>query len=113
MPLYAVIGLDHEPHAMALRDSVRTEHRQYYLDNAIGVRLAGAFYQEQNQCGTLLIVEAGSEGEIRDWLAQEPFCRAGVYRDLRILEWRQAFNSLEQSGWPDVSSALARGQPQR
>lgn len=99
MTLYAVVGFDHEPHAMSLRDSVRPEHRAYYLNSCLNIRMAGAFYRDENQCGTLVIVEASSEEVVRKWLDSEPFCQAGVYRDLEIREWRPALNVLEQHHW--------------
>jgi uncharacterized protein YciI len=99
MPLYAVIGLDHPPHSMALRDRWRAEHRSYFLGNDRPIKLAGAMYDsDENQCGTLAIFEADSIDEVWDWYRREPFYTNGVYKNIHIVEWRLALNALEPTG---------------
>ncbi len=101
MPLYAVIGYDHPPHSMALRDRVRTEHREYYYQNDDPIRFAGALYDEEgNQKGSLLVFEAESPKQVQAWFAEEPFYANGVYKDFHIIEFGQALNRLEPSEWP-------------
>ena len=101
MPLYAVTGFDHPPHSMALRDRLRTEHRDYFLANDQAVKLAGAMYDNDgNQCGTLVIFEASTIDEVWDWFRREPFYKGGVYKDFHIVEWRLALNALTPTdGW--------------
>jgi uncharacterized protein YciI len=94
MPLYAVIGFDHLPHSMALRDQLRAEHRAYVQQQDQGTRLAGAMY------GTLKIFEANSAEEVWAWYREEPFFRNNVYKELHVVEWRLALNTLERTnGW--------------
>ena len=101
MALYAVIGYDHPPHSMALRDSNRVEHRNYYHQNDEAIRFAGALCDDEgNQKGSLIIFEAESAEHVRTWFADEPFYSGGVYKDLHIIECRQVLNRLEQSEWP-------------
>ena len=101
MALYAVIGLDHPPHSMDLRDRFRPEHRAYYketLDQHL--QFAGALLDDDdNPCGTLLIFEAESAGQPRALLANEPFCKEGVYKDLHIIRWFGALNRLPAVEW--------------
>jgi len=100
MPLYAVIGFDHPPHSMELRDMNRQEHRAYELANDQGTRLAGALYDANgNQCGTLKIVEADNAAEVWDWYGREPFFNHDVYQTLHVIEWRLALNRLQQMEW--------------
>lgn len=100
MPLYAVVGIDHPPHSMALRDRVRPEHRAYVKGNDRLLRLAAVMLDPAgNQQGTLLIFEADSLETVRAWAQQEPFCRSGVYRDLHIAEIRVAMNRIGLSDW--------------
>jgi uncharacterized protein YciI len=100
MPLYAVIGFDHPPHSMALRDNFRAEHRAYVQAHDEGIRLAGAFYDTVgNQCGTLIIFEANGAEDVREWYRKEPFYKNDAYKDFHVIEWRLAFNQLERTGW--------------
>lgn len=107
MPYFAVIGFDHPPHQMELRDKFRAEHRAYAEANGGTTRLAGALYDGQgNQCGTLKIFEAESADEVRNWYANEPFMNNGVYKELHIIEWKLARNELPQTnGWDKAYQA--------
>jgi uncharacterized protein YciI len=111
MPLYAVIGFDHPPHSMPLRDEFRAEHRSFALENDRGTRLAGAMFDAQgNQCGTLMICEAASAGQVRELYRREPFYRNNVYKEFHVVEWHLALNRLEPTGgWlPNYPTRLAR-----
>jgi uncharacterized protein len=104
MPLFAVIGLDVPPHSMPLREAHRAAHRDYVLAQDRPVRLAGAMYDRQdNQCGSLLILEAPDADSVRAWFEQEPFYRNGVYGQFVVVEWRLALNRLPPM--PDWRSA--------
>jgi uncharacterized protein len=99
MPLYAVIGFDHLPHSMPLRDEFRAAHRSFTLAHDQGARLAGALFDAQgNQCGTLNIFEAQSAEEVRALYRKEPFYRNNVYREFHVVEWRLALNRFEPTG---------------
>jgi uncharacterized protein len=100
MPLYAVIGFDHPPRSMTLREKFRAEHRTYVQTHDEATRMAGAFYDNQgNQCGTLMIFEANSAEDVWDWYRREPFYKNNVYKEFNVVEWRLAFNQLERTGW--------------
>lgn len=99
MPLYAVIGFDHRPHSMPLRDELRARHRAYTLANDQGTRLAGAMFDaDGNQCGTLNIFEAPSAEQVWELYRQEPFYQNNVYREFHVVEWRLALNRFEPTG---------------
>lgn len=101
MPLFAVIGLDHEPHAMDLRDRHRDEHRAYVTSNDSGIAFVGACLDEAgNQCGSLYIFEADSQEEVRDWLAREAFVRNGVYQHLVVRRFMLGKNTIPLQSWP-------------
>ena len=96
MPLFAVIGLDVPPHSMPLREAHRTAHRDYVLARDQPIRLAGAMYDgHDNQCGSLLILEAADADSVRAWCEQEPFHSNGVYGQFVVVEWRPALNRLQ------------------
>lgn len=65
------------------------------------IRFATAMLDgEGNQRGSIYFFEADSEETVRTWLAQEPFCAAGVYADLQIVEISPACNRLPRLEWP-------------
>ena len=100
MPYFAVIGLDHPPHSMPIREKFRAEHRAYSQGQGQMTRFAGALYDaEGNQCGTLKIFEADNAEQVRNWYLNDPFFKNGVYRDFHVIEWRLAFNQFEPTGW--------------
>jgi uncharacterized protein YciI len=104
MPLFAVIGLDHPPHAMDRRDPLRAEHRTYVKDNDAPIRLAAVLVDDDaNQCGTLYLFEAANQGQVREWLANEPFVVGDVYRDLVVREVNLAHQMLPLKSWKVVS----------
>jgi len=101
MPLFALIGLDHPPHAMARRDAVRTDHRRYVLSNEATIALVGPFVDDDgNQCGSFYIFDAESDQQVRDWLANEPFIQEGVYADVIIRRFELGMNRLQAQNWP-------------
>ena len=101
MPLYAVIGFDPPPHHMKLRDQMRSAHRAFVTENDQMIRFATALLDGQgNQQGSIYFFEADSAATVREWLAQEPFCAAGVYKDLHLAEISPACNRLPLLEWP-------------
>jgi uncharacterized protein YciI len=111
MPLYALIGFDHPPHSMPLRDEFRAEHRSFALENDQGTRLTGAMFDAQgNQCGTLTICEAASAQQVRELYRMEPFYRNNVYKEFHVIEWLPALNRFEPTGgWlPNYPARIGR-----
>lgn len=100
MAYFIVVGLDHPPHSMALREAHRGDHRDHVLRHDADIRLAGAVVDDAgNQAGSIYVFEADSADQVRDWLAQEPFVKQGVYRDLQVLRWTPVLNRLPAADW--------------
>lgn len=100
MAYFIVVGLDHPPHSMALREVHRADHRDHVLRHDADIRLAGAVVDDAgNQAGSIYVFEADSADQVRDWLAQEPFVKQGVYRDLQVLRWTPVLNRLPATDW--------------
>jgi uncharacterized protein YciI len=110
MPLFAVIGLDHPPHDMARRQASQMDHRRYVLTHDEPIALTGAMLDEAgSQCGSFYLFEAESEQQVRDWFEQEPFFKAGIYKDfvvrrfllgrtlLPIQDWGMSKTDLDQT----------------
>lgn len=101
MPLFAVIALDHPPHAMDRRDAARAEHREYVVAHDQPIAFVGVMTDDDgNQCGSLYVFEAENEQQVRDWLAKEPFVAGGVYRDVIVRNFMTGLNRLPLQDWP-------------
>lgn len=101
MALFAVIGLDHPPHAMARRDAARAEHRAYVLSHDAPIMLVGPFLDDDgNQCGSFYIFQADDEQQVRAWLQPEPFVAQDVYAELIIRRFEPGLNRLPMQDWP-------------
>jgi uncharacterized protein YciI len=86
MPLFTVVGYDHRPHSMALRDSVRPEHREYWYKSDDDTKYSGTQLDPKgNHKGSLMIFEAEYPEHIRAWYEEEPFHKRGVYKDFHII----------------------------
>jgi uncharacterized protein YciI len=106
MPLFAVIGLDHPPHAMARRDAARAEHRRYVVENDERIVFVGVCTDEDdNQCASFYVFDAESEQQVRDWLAQEPFVQGDVYGQLIVRRFLMGVNRLGAQDWPVRAAA--------
>lgn len=94
MPYFSVIGIDH-PQGLALRDSVRQQHRRYVADNQAPITFVGPFLNDAGeQCGSFYIFELEDQAAVEQWLEQEPFVQAGVYTSLTIHRFQLGKNQL-------------------
>lgn len=110
MPLYAVIGLDDPLRSRELRTGERDAHRAYFRANADKARFAGAVYgADGEQCGSMMVFEAESAESLSSWFRNEPFFKAGLYREFHVLDFRMALNLLPGSGWdPAFPASIPR-----
>jgi uncharacterized protein len=101
VPTYLFIGHDQPPHAMALRDAIRAEHRAYVLEQDAMIRFACALTDGRgHQCGSIIAFEADNPDRVHDWLRHEPFNRAGVYARVEVVECLLALNRYDRMEWP-------------
>ena len=78
--LYTFFLID-RPHAGELRQQVRPEHKAYLAQVADRIAFAGPLLTDDGQTmiGSLLVIDFDSRAQAADWLAREPFTRAGLY----------------------------------
>jgi len=97
--LYAFTLLD-KPGALELRQRVRPEHKAYLGAVADRIAFAGPYLADDGQTmvGSLLVIDFPSRHAAMEWLAAEPFTRAGVYASTAVY----AFQNLwpQQAGYP-------------
>jgi hypothetical protein len=100
--IYTFILID-RPGAGELRQRVRPEHKAYLAGVADRVAFAGPFTDDDGQTmlGSLLAIDFPSRQAAQDWLANEPFTKAGVYASTTV----HAFVNLwpQRAGFPPAA----------
>jgi uncharacterized protein YciI len=88
---FAVLARDRAGVA-ELRQQLRPEHRAWLRApgaHRVCVRLGGPLLDAHgNMNGTLLVVEAASEKEVRDFITEDPYTRANLFEQLEIMAWQ-------------------------
>lgn len=97
--IYVFFLLD-RPGAGELRQLVRPEHKAYLARAADRMAFAGPLAADDGETmiGSLLAIDFESREAAMDWLADEPFTKAGVYASVTV----QAFVNLwpQRTGFP-------------
>jgi uncharacterized protein YciI len=93
MPLFVISFLD-KPDSHALRGANREEHLAYMAASG-RVRLGGPYLDDQERpIGSLLIIEAADEAEVRAFMKDEPYNRAGRIPAFEVRAWRYTAGQL-------------------
>jgi uncharacterized protein YciI len=100
--IYAFHLLD-RPGGLELRLKVRPEHKAYLSAVADRLAFAGPLTTEDGQTmiGSLLAIEFESLDAARDWAANEPFTKAGLYSSISILPFVNLWP--QKTGFPPVA----------
>ena len=87
--LYAFMLTD-RPDSTALRARVRPEHKAYLAQVAGQIAFAGPLTGDDGltMLGSLLVIDFADRAAALAWLAQEPFTRAGLYGESRVMAFR-------------------------
>lgn len=84
---FAVICRD-KPGHLEVRQANRAAHLAY-IDTTGIVEMAGPFIEEGKMCGTLLVLQADSLDEARQWVAGDPYGKAGLFESVSVTEWKK------------------------
>ncbi len=87
MPLFAVICRDHAGKLQTRLDT-RDQHLAF-LKQQPGLKLAGPLIEDGEMRGSLLVVEAGTLAEVRDWAAGDPYKAADLFASVEVIEWKK------------------------
>lgn len=102
--LFAFILID-KPGAVDLRLRVRPEHKIYLAEAADRIAVAGPFTHDDGttMLGSLLVIDFASRDQAHDWLANEPFMKAGLYASTTV----HAFVNLwpQKAGFPPETNS--------
>jgi len=106
---YVIIGIDH-PDTAEVRQHVRARHRAYLrgAHKDVRVRLAGPLLSRdgRSNTGTMIVVEADSEGAVERFVADDPYRRAGLFAELTIRSWGWTIGNPEA---PVLDAPLEHG----
>ncbi len=83
----ALICID-KPGHLAVRQENRAAHLAYIEATGV-VEMAGPFLEGGAMCGSLVVLEVESIEAARDWAAQDPYAKAGLFARVDIREWKK------------------------
>jgi uncharacterized protein YciI len=94
---YVIIAKD-KPDSVALRNEVRPVHLEYM--SAHLSKLLGAFAQVDDANttvhGGVIVYDSDDRGEVEDFVANDPFTKAGLFESVMISRCRKAFFNYER-----------------
>ena len=89
--LFVVTAMD-KPGALDLRMATRAAHFEYVKATAM-VRLGGPYLDDKDaMIGSLVILEAPDLAAARDWAANDPYAKAGLFRSTTVTPWKATAN---------------------
>lgn len=84
----ALIARD-KPDMLQTRLDNREAHLAYVADSGV-VELAGPFLDDDgSMCGSLLILALDSMADAKNWAANDPYAKAGLFADVTLREWKK------------------------
>ncbi len=87
-----VITAHDRPDSLALRMATRPAHFDYAQKTG-AVRLGGPFLDEKGEMiGSLMIIEAADLAAAREWQANDPYAKAGLFADSDLQPWKATAN---------------------
>jgi uncharacterized protein YciI len=94
---YVIITKD-KANAAGLRNEVRPEHLEYMMARLN--RLLGAFAQVDDANttvhGGVIVYDSDDRSEVEDFVAHDPFTKAGLFESVTISRCRKAFFNYQR-----------------
>lgn len=95
--LYALIA-DDRPDGLADRLAIRPEHMTHLESLGDKLVLAGPFLDQKGEPnGSIVIIEAASQGEAETLFRRDPFIAKGVFGAYQVRPWRLTINNTQKS----------------
>jgi uncharacterized protein YciI len=83
----ALICIDKPDHLQTRLDN-RAAHLAH-IENSGIVEMAGPFLDGDKMAGSLVILNVDSLDQARDWAANDPYAKAGLFHSVDIREWKK------------------------
>ncbi|TPW30854.1 hypothetical protein FJU08_09265 [Martelella alba] len=97
--IYAVICTD-KPDHLSMRMETRPTHLAWVDKlNADGIlKIAGPFLDDEGKsCGSMLLIEAGSQADAEALAAEDPYARAGLFAKTEVRPFKWLYNNPEEA----------------
>lgn len=103
MNRYFVVFATDKPGMGQVRQSVRPEHRAYLRSpgkHRVTVHLGGPTLDAGGSVmnGTLLVIEADTLDEVKQFVADDPYVRHGIFANIEIRPWQWGLGNPEARG---------------
>ncbi len=86
--LIALIAKD-KPGALQTRLDNREAHVAYLKATGV-VAQAGPFLDHNDaMCGSLVILDVADMAAAKDWAANDPYAKAGLFADVQMIQWKK------------------------
>ncbi len=85
--LAAVIAHD-KPGHLETRLANRAAHLDYIEATGV-VRMAGPLIEAGQMRGSLIVLEVADMAAARDWVAGDPYGKAGLFAGVTVTEWKK------------------------
>ncbi|HEX5079744.1 MAG TPA: YciI family protein [Geminicoccaceae bacterium] len=87
---YVIITKD-TANALALRNEGRAAHREYLTANLHRLLAAGGQSEDDGsgESGSVYIVDTDDRKEAEEFIANDPFTKAGVFAEIQVKRWRK------------------------
>ncbi|MEO1136664.1 MAG: YciI family protein [Pseudomonadota bacterium] len=98
MPQFILLCRD-KPGAAGLRQETRPDHLAYIKSAGEKVRLAGPMLDKEGgpdsaPTGSMLIIEAADQAEADAFAKADPYARAGLFEEVRVIPYRLVAGAL-------------------
>lgn len=99
--LFSVVCID-KPGSAALRAVTRADHLDYMIAAAESLRYGGPLVTDDGSVsiGSLFVIELPTRRDVGAFLAEEPYCRSGLFQTVTVTAIRQMV--------PEASPGLLR-----
>ena len=89
--LFVITAMDRE-NSLPLRMATRGAHFDYARESG-AVRLGGPFLDGKGEMiGSLIIIEAPDLAAAKDWQANDPYAKAGLFAQVEVRPWKATAN---------------------
>ncbi len=87
--MYVALYAEDRPGALDIRLANREAHLAY-LEETGKVVFGGPLLDEEgNMCGSMAVLEVESLEEAREWAANDPYARAGLFERVSLRPWKR------------------------
>ena len=92
--LFVITAIDRE-NGLALRTATRDAHFEYARGTG-AVRLGGPFLDSNgDMIGSLIIIEVADREAARQWQANDPYTKTGLFERVEVRPWKATFNACK------------------